>query len=246
MRQFLTPALLLCLCALSSCRVFYPDLVFKTDPEFQYDSPDSTDRTDYRLQPGDEIVMSILSNNGYQLVDLIGTAGYTTPITYTIRSNGFARLPLIDSVYIQGMTQSELEHYLVGRYGYYFLNPYVRTGIHNRRAIVYMGRGAGRVVALNNEQMQLTEVIALAGGVTGNKAYKVKVIRGSVKNPKVFLFDLSTLEGLKQSDFIVRNQDIIHVEPSLTLADVNAKVLPVISTLSTILLIYTAINTLGK
>lgn len=246
MRQFLTPALLICICALSSCRVFYPDLVFKVDPEFQFDSPDSTDRADYRLRAGDEIVMSILSNNGYQLVDLIGTAGYTTPITYTIRSNGFAKLPLLDSVYIQGMTQTQLEHYLVERYGYYFLNPYVRTAIHNQRAIVYMGRGGGRVVALNNEQMQLTEVIALAGGVTGNKAYRIKVIRGDLSNPKVFQFDLSSLEGLKQADFLVRNQDIIHVEPSLTLADVNAKVLPVISTVSTILLIYTAVNTLGK
>lgn len=246
LKKLILPALLLLLCTLSSCRVFYPDLMFKTEPDFQFDKPDSSDNKDYVLQPGDELNMSILSNNGYQLVDIIGTNSITVPIHYTIKSTGFATLPLLDSIYIAGLTLVELENDLVSRYSFYFINPFIQIDVNNKRAIVFTGRGAGRIVVLNNERMKLTEVLAAASGITGNKAYRIKVIRGDYKNPKVFLFDLSTIDGFKSADFLVTNQDIIHIEPSLTLADVNAKIIPILSTLSTLLLIYVTINNVGK
>jgi polysaccharide export outer membrane protein len=226
---------------LSSCRVFYPDLMFKTDPDFQYDKPDSITLGDYRLQNGDEMSMLILSNNGYQLIDILGTTGIF-PLNYLVKSNGYTTLPLLDSVYVSGMTVLELERYLKGRYSYYFLNPYIRLEVTNKRVMVYNGRSSGRVVILKNENTQLIEAITAAGGLNGNKAYRIKVIRGSLKKPKVYLFDLSTIDGLKNSDFIVTNQDIIYIEPSLTLADVNAKILPILSTITTFVLIYTTIN----
>ncbi len=246
MKKLILPALLLLLCALSSCRVFYPDLMFKTDPDFQFDKPDSTVNKDYVLKPGDALNMSILSNNGYQLVDIIGTSSTVIPIHYIIKSNGFATLPLLDSIYIAGFTVLELENYLVGRYGYYFLNPFIQVSVDNKRVTVYNGRSIGRVVTLEDDRVQLAEVLARAGGITGNKAFRIKVIRGSVEHPKVFLFDLSTIEGYKASDFLVESQDIIYVEPSLTLADVNAKIVPILSTLSTLLLIYVTLNNVGK
>jgi len=246
LKKLILPVLLLLLCALSSCRVFYPDLMFKTPPDFQFDKPDSTDNKDYVLKPGDALNMSILSNNGYQLVDIIGTTAATVPIHYIIKSNGFATLPLLDSIYIAGLTVLELENYLVDSYGYYFLNPFIQVNVDNRRVMVFNGRSIGQVVTLRDDRVTLTEVLAYARGITGNKAYRIKVIRGDMKNPKVFLFDLSTIEGYKASDFLVTNQDIIYVEPSLTLADVNAKIVPILSTISTILLIYVTVNNAGK
>jgi polysaccharide biosynthesis/export protein len=237
---FAAVALLLVL-TLSSCRVFYPDLMFKTDPDFQYDKPDSVDLGDYRLQKGDEMSMLILSNNGYQLIDILGTTGIV-PVDYLVKSTGYATLPLLDSVRVEGLTVIELENYLRQRYSYYFLNPYIRLEVTNKRVMVYTGRSAGRVVTLLNEYTQLIEAITAAGGITGNKAYRIKVIRGDLKKPKVYLFDFSTIEGLKNADFLVTNQDIIYVEPSLTLADVNARILPILTAVTTLVLIYSTIS----
>lgn len=231
--------------SMSSCRVFYPDLMFKTDPEFVFDTPDTAQTiVEHVLAPGDEITMSILSNNGYQLVDVLGTNAVSYPINYKINAYGYATLPLLDSVHVTGMTLLQLEKEMEQRYSYYFLNPFIKVEVTNRRVMVYTGRSAGRVIPLGNDRTQLIEVITAAGGVTSNKAYRVKVIRGDLKKPNVYLFDFSTIEGLKRSDFIVQNLDIVYVEPSLTLADVNAKVLPIISTITTILLIYSTVNKL--
>ncbi len=60
--------------------------------------------------------MSILSNNGYQLVDVIGTNAATVPIHYIVKSNGFASLPLLDSVKVTGYTLVELENLLKESY----------------------------------------------------------------------------------------------------------------------------------
>lgn len=190
--------------------------------------------------------MIILSNNGYQLIDILGTSGGFVPIEYIVKSTGFSSLPLLDSVKVEGYSLPELERYLESRYSYYFLNPYIKLEVTNMRVMVYNGRSAGRVVPLEDDRVQLIEVITRAGGVTGNKAYRVKVIRGDISKPKVYLFDFSTIEGLKKADFLVTNQDIIYVEPSLTLADVNQKIVPILSVVTTILLIYATINNLGK
>jgi polysaccharide biosynthesis/export protein len=246
LKILLLPALLLMLCALSSCRVFYPDLMFKTDPDFQFDQPDSTDRRDYVLRPGDEVSVAILSNNGYQLVDILGTSGAFTPVSYLIRSDGYASFPLIDTFYAVGYTVRALEQELARRYAYYFLNPYVRARALNRRIMIFTQRSIGRVITLSNDKTQLVEALAQAGALSGNKLYRVKVIRGDIKNPRVFLFDLSTIEGYRNADFLVDNQDIIYVEPSLTLADVNSRIAPILTVVSTILLIYTAVTGLSK
>ena len=227
--------------------MFYPDLMFQTDAEFQFDVPDTAQTVvEYVIRPGDLISMSILSNNGYQLVDVLGTTTPIIPINYIVNPYGYATLPLLDSVYVAGMTLIGLEEKLESAYGYYFINPFIKLHITNRRVMVYNGRSAGRVIPLDNDRTQLIEVITAAGGITGNKAFRVKVIRGDLKKPKVYLFDFSTIEGLKHADFLVTNQDIVYVEPSLTFVDVNSKILPIISTVTTILFIYATLNQLSN
>ena len=223
--------------------------MFKTPPEFQFDQPDTSGAKEYVIRSGDIIQMQILSNNGYQLVDVLGRSGYAEiPYSYLVRADGLAAFPLLDSVTVVGLTTIELQNYLADRYAYYFLNPFIKLNVSNRRVIVFNGRSVGHVITLENEQTQLIEAIAAAGGITGSKAYRVKVIRGAhtLSRPQVYLFDFSTVEGATHADFLVTNNDIVYVEPSLTLIDVNNKILPVLSTLSTLFLIYTTINNVSK
>jgi len=233
---------LLSVLLLNSCKVFYPDLMLKTEKDFPFSPSDSMLSKDYIIRPNDVLSIQIFSNNGYQLIDVLGQANLIrTPMTYVIKNEGFTILPMLDSVYLAGYTLTGAENLLSVKYSLYFVNPYVRISIFNRRCLVFNGRGSGKVVKLENENTSLLEVLALSGGITGSKAYNIKIIRGDLSNPKIIKIDLSTIEGMKKSNLQIDANDIIYVEPVLSVSNISAVVLPYLSLVTTALLIYTTI-----
>lgn len=221
--------------------------MFKTDKFYQFTPSDTTiSSKEYVLKANDVMEIQILSNNGYQLVDVLGQGGYYNPVTYTIHNEGFAILPMLDSLYLAGYSITGAENLLSERYSYYFVNPYIKIKVINRRCVVFSGRGSGRIINLDNESMSLIEVLGLAGGINGSKAYRIKLIRGDTRNPQVYLIDLSTIEGLKKANLQIASNDIIYVEPSLSFNDINAQLLPIVSLVTTSILIYTTIVSLKK
>jgi polysaccharide export outer membrane protein len=107
--------------------------------------------------------------------------------------------------------------------------------------LVFPGSGgAGKVVTLENENTSLIEALALAGGITETgKAYKIKLIRGDHRNPQVQLIDLSTVEGLRQSNLQLQANDIIYVEPVPRISQhVLSQITPIIGIITSVLLIY--------
>ncbi|GDX51512.1 hypothetical protein LBMAG27_05590 [Bacteroidota bacterium] len=221
--------------------------MFQTDKFYQYTPSDTlSGNKEYVLKSKDIMEIQILSNNGYQLVDVLSQIAFYNPVTYTIHNEGFAILPMLDSIYLAGYSITGAENLLSERYSYFFVNPYIRIRIVNRRCVVFTGRGSGHVVPLDNEGMSLIEVLGLAGGITGSKAYRVKLIRGDLRNPQVFLINLSTIEGMKKANLQIAANDIIYVEPALSFNDVNQQILPIITLITTSILIYTTITSLKK
>ena len=90
------------------------------------------------------------------------------------------------------------------------------------------------------------EAIAQAGGITDRgKASTIKLMRKINGERVVYGIDLSTIEGLKYVDMIVQANDYIYVEPTPELAkEISKDVVPIVSILSSALLIFTAISTL--
>jgi polysaccharide export outer membrane protein len=80
--------------------------------------------------------------------------------------------------------------------------------------------------------------LALAGGIQDGKAYKIKLIRGDLKNPTIYQIDLSTVDGLKQADLVLQANDIIYVEPAKVLTQFMKEFSPYLSLANTILLIF--------
>jgi polysaccharide export outer membrane protein len=118
--------------------------------------------------------------------------------------------------------------------------------VTNRRVLVFPGTGgAGRVVNLDNENTTLVEALALAGGITNTgKAWKVKLIRGDLRNPKVMLIDLSTIEGVKNSNMLLQANDIIYVEPIPRFSqEILAQIAPIVSIITSLALIYNIAST---
>jgi polysaccharide export outer membrane protein len=98
----------------------------------------------------------------------------------------------------------------------------------------------GKVIPLQNENMSVIEIITLAGGMDNMaKAHKIRLIRGDLRNPSVYLIDLSTMEGVRKSQLNVQPNDIIYVERQRrVVSQFLTELAPLITVVNTILLIY--------
>lgn len=222
--------------------------MLRTDRKFQFTPYDTTLEKEYLVRPGDIIDLKVFSNNGYELVDVLNTAVQRlNQFGYVVNPRGYAVFPLLDSVSVAGKTLPEVNKLLQIGYGYYFVNPFIKTSVLNRRAILFMGSNKANVVQLESENTGIMEVLASANGFNDNlRADRIKIIRGDLKNPSVFLIDLSTIEGLKKASTMnVEPNDIIYVEPSENAIAYISKVTPVLGFFSSIFgfyLIYLSIK----
>jgi polysaccharide export outer membrane protein len=127
------------------------------------------------------------------------------------------------------------------------VNPFVRIEVTNRSVYVFKGRSGATEVLLDKANMNLLEVLAKAGGMPPDaKAFNIRIIRGDLKNPQVVKIDLSTLEGMKQANLTVQANDFVYIEPTVSLDDVVVKLTPIITLLSTTVLIFTTISYFKK
>jgi polysaccharide biosynthesis/export protein len=94
------------------------------------------------------------------------------------------------------------------------------------------------------ENTTLIEALAMAGGISQTgKSHKIKLIRGDTRSPQVLLIDLSTVEGMKQSNLMLQANDIIYVEPVPRLSqEVLAQITPIVGIITSLLLIYNIVE----
>lgn len=229
----------------SSCKLLRSNLMLKTPPDYSYDKlEDSLSRIDYKIEPNDLFELKVFTNDGFKIIDLTTSAGLIRNyIDYRIERDGTVKLPLIGNYKLAGLTLREAESKLEELYANYYVKPYANLKIINKRVTVFPGNaGTAKVIYLTNNNTSVIEAIAYAGGITDDgKAYKVKLIRNDgTPKPKVYLIDLSTIEGVTAGRTAVLANDIIYVEPRYRLArTLVTEVAPILSLLSTTILLYT-------
>jgi len=213
--------------------------------DYPYSSFEDT-KPEYIIRPFDKLDLRIYTNDGFQLIDMessdANSSRNLTNITpYLVESDGMVKIPTLGNVMVSGMTIKEAEQFLEEKYAQYYQKPFVLINVTNRRVIVFSaGSSNGKVLPIENERFTLIEALAEAGGIDDySKAYRIKVLRGDLNNPKVFLFDISSIEEMKKSNMVLQANDVIYVERrarymSRTLNELT----PYISLLNMALLIY--------
>ena len=235
-----------------------------------------TDRN-YRIHANDILSVQVFTNKGERLIDPNGELQFgspgsvATPITtapgsspglrnvgrgagstpggtqFVVQADGTVRLPLVDRVGLLGLTLIQADSVLQLRYNEYYKESFVKTAVANNRVII-LGAPGGQVIPLANDNMNLLEVLALAGGADGGgggasgiaryggRISNIRIIRGDLKNPQVQFIDLSTLEGMRRGNLQMEPNDIIYIEPvRRPLLDALADAGPVFSATSTLL-----------
>lgn len=217
MRKIL-PALLITI-ALSSCRIFRPSIMLKTPKDYTFDQiSDTMQKEEYRLSPTDVVSFRLLSNEGFKLVEFTNsgsaTSGVLGSIETTVESDGTVKIPIIGRIKVAGLTVREAEQLFETRYSEFYVGAFVIIRVPNKRVIVFPGNsGHARVIPITNNNTTVFEALAQAGGISEDgKAYRVKLIRNCQPKPKVFLMDLSTIDGIKEGNTIVQANDIVYVE----------------------------------
>lgn len=244
MKNLFYSLFLLIIISFSSCQVFRSNLMLKTPKEYTYDKlTDSLATQDYKIEANDILEVRIFANDGFKIIDLANiNQNARFDIDYVVNRDGTTKLPLVGNVKMVGLTIQDAQIYLEKVYENYYVKPFVNVKVKNKRVIVFPGGGGtAKVLNLTNNNTTVIEALALTGGIDEDgKAYKVKLIRndGSPK-PKVYLMDLSKIEGISAGNSVVLANDIIYVEPRYRFAKTLAgEITPIISILTSSFLIY--------
>ena len=150
----------------------------------------------------------------------------TSGSEFLVQADGTVVLPMVGRIRLSGLSLLQADSVLAIRFNEYYKETFVSTRVANNRVVV-LGASGGQVISLTNDNMNLLEVLALAGGVdggggggggsglyrNGGRADNIRIIRGDLKNPRVQQIDLSTLNGMRRANLQVEPNDIIYVEP---------------------------------
>lgn len=206
----------------------------------------------YIIQPNDYLDVRVFTNGGERILDPNGelqfgapgglssgtsraaaggragatsrgsTGGQTTAgAEFLVQTDGYVRLPMINLVKVSGFTLLEADSLLEARYNEFYKGTFVDLRVANNRVIV-LGTPGGQIVPLTNDNMNLLEVLAAAGGIdggagssarTGGRANNIRLIRGNLKNPQVQVIDLTTIDGMRRANLQVEPNDIVYIEP---------------------------------
>lgn len=210
----------------SSCRAYKQDIMFQADeldPVLLRQGLTEAEGN-YTIQPADMLEVEVYTNKGERIIDpdfelakeLRGAGQMQmrrAQPRYLVQENGLVRLPMVGEVPLEGYTLRQADSLLARAYDAFYKETFVLTRFVNKRVVV-LGATGGQVIPLLDENMDVLEVLALAGGISGKgKAGNIRLIRGDLDAPQVQLIDLGTITGMRQASLKVQSGDVIYVEP---------------------------------
>lgn len=245
--------LMMVIAGMSSCSVLSitKGRMLKAPVDFDYSAFDTTELVQkYRIAVDDAIMLRMYANDGYNFVALEGGANNQQnnlnrgANVYKVRSDSTVKMPIIGRVKVVGMTLDEVETHFEGLLQSQFQDPFVTAEISNRRIFVFSGLSSAAVYVLQNENTTLFEVLANSGGMPAqSNASKIKIIRGDLKDPKIYLVDLSTIDGMKAAELTMQAGDVVYIDPFINYGSIfTTEVTGLLSIISTSLLVYTLFN----
>lgn len=233
---------LLSLFAFTSCKVMNPNAMFETGNNYPY-SGFEKEKDEYVIKPFDKLDVRIYTNDGIQLIDMESNSGTRVSrgvSPYLVEYDGLVKIPTLGRVKVAGLTIKQVEELFEKEYSQYYQKPFVLVNVTNRRVIVFnSGSTSGNVLTIDNEKFSLIEALAQAGGIDDfSKAYRIKLIRGDLNDPQIYLFDISSIEEMKKANMVLQANDIIYVEKRVRYASRTLQELtPIITLFNTLVLV---------
>jgi polysaccharide export outer membrane protein len=218
---------------------------------------DSADyKKSYRIAVDDEILIQMYSNDGYNIVNIGGNrqnigggmgiqnSNQRGRLGFKVRSDSTIKVPVIGRIKVVGLTLNQIEVKFESLLATQVNSPFVIARINNRRIFLFQGGYSASIFQLQNENTTLFEVLAQAGGVyeEGN-ASRIKIIRGDLNNPEIYLVDLSTIDGIRDANLNMQAGDIVYIDPFINYGSrISTDISATLGFFSSLLLVYTLIQ----
>ncbi|MGQ9846256.1 MAG: polysaccharide biosynthesis/export family protein, partial [Bacteroidales bacterium] len=224
----------------TSCGILNSNEMFKVPSNYKF-SEFKPNEKEYKIQPFDKLDVKIFYNNGVNLIEPQSNSIQQNSIEYNVEYDGLVKLPSLGRVALAGLTIRQAEDLLEQKYKEFMIDPFVKINVTNKRIIVFTnGSSSGKVITLKNDNYTLIEALAESGGISDQtKSYKIKLLRGDLNNPDIYLFNLKKVSNMKDFNFILQANDIIYVEARPRYASkILSELTPYLSLFSSALLIY--------
>jgi len=168
---------------------------------------------EYKIQKHDRVSVII-----YKHPDL-STANLTSMQQdrgLLVNSKGMIRLPLIKSIHVAGLTQTEAENALEEAMSVYLKNPDIQVEVLNKRAYIIGEVKAPGEIELPNERVTLLQLIAKAGDLTDSANRQSILIfkEGDHSKLKTRVVNLTDINSLKTANLMIYPNDIVYVTPN--------------------------------
>lgn len=139
---------------------------------------------------------------------------FTVLRRFLIDDRGNTHLPIVGTAKLAGLKLYQADSLLSALYDSAYVDSYVVSQVVNRRVTV-LGALGSRLVPLEQENMNLLEVIALAGNIDLRvRNDRIRLVRGvGTEKVELQLIDLSTWQGLQAANLAVKPGDVIYLEP---------------------------------
>ncbi len=208
-------------------------------------------KTTYRLQPGDYIFIKVYSTD--KETSKFFQADFPTLMnptylylnSYSVNEEGYLNFSFIDKIYVKGLTIEEVQRNIQKIMNEYFKDVTVTVKLVNFKISVLGEVKAEREFTITQDQINILEAIALAGGIKefGNRK-KVAVIRQTDTGSEVYYLDLTDRKILESDYYYLMPNDIVYVESrkSKSFASSTMPYGTFISTISLIIAILAFLN----
>ncbi len=240
-----------------SCRSIRPYEMLRNSKDYEISEQEPSE-IEYRIQPNDKLNIRVLNNNGQAYFGFGGgttggTSNFNTNSNYNgggfpVEFDGKVKLPVLGRIDISGKTIREAEDTLEMLYSEYFPDPFVLVNVNNRKVTVFMNGGSKvQTVSMTNNQFTLIDAIAACGGLTEiSRAYRIKLIRGNLTDkPKVYYWNVSSLETLDGTNIMLEANDIVYVESRPQyVTRVLREISPYLTLVTTLMSVYGVIVTI--
>ena len=146
------------------------------------------------------------------------TQTYETIQRYLVSNEGMINFPILGTLYVKGMTVTELQEYIAGRLTGTYLQkkPVVTVEMANFRVTVIGEVAKSGVYSVDKGKINIFEALALAGDMTiYGRRDNVKVIREDGSgNKSVHELDLTRAETVTSPFYQLQQNDIVYVTPN--------------------------------
>ncbi len=170
----------------------------------------------------------VVSNNA---TTVTGATDATSAATgYLVNKEGFIQLPILGNMKVSGLSIPEFKASLTNMLLKYLKEPYVTASISNFKVTVMGDVGSPRVIRVQNERLNLTDAITLAGDLNLSAVRSnILLIREQNGKRSYIPVNLNSKDIFNSPYYYLKNNDLLYVTPgkyknTLALDNVNRNI----------------------